>query len=131
MLFQMCPQVTEKGLNLSKFQFLHALKNVLLLFFFLHGKIPFSNLTFLLSRFLFCSKYQRKRYKPFQRKWVSFLLSFIRSPTSRLYKWQYFENVNSYQYLEGEKIRKPEKIYHKQPVWIYERLLRSWFSYKY
>lgn len=38
MLFQMCPQVTEKGLNLSKFQFLHALKNVLLLFFFLHGK---------------------------------------------------------------------------------------------
>lgn len=56
MLFQMCPhKVTEKEINLSKFQFFNALKiNLLLLFFFLHGKqFPSPVFIFLLSRFLF------------------------------------------------------------------------------
>ena len=91
-------------LTLSKFQSLHALKNS-------YSSFSFTVINSLLKSYIstfpisfHCSKYQRKKYKPFQSKWVSFLLSFIRSSTSRLYKWQYFENVNSYQYLEVEKI---------------------------
>lgn len=96
-------------LNLSKFQSLHALKNS-------YSSFPFMVINSLLKSYIstfpisfHCSKYQRKKYKLFQSKWVSFLLSFIRSSASRLYKWQYFENVNSYQYLEVEKIRKQRK----------------------
>lgn len=67
----MCPhKITEKRLNLSKFQSLKALKiKLLLLFFFLHGEqLPSQVFIFLLSRFLFTVANTNRKIQTIQSK---------------------------------------------------------------